>query len=174
VLFRSRRNIFKDGSTYAITASSTSSEGSDNNSIYYNVIYDYGSDEIRLPLGTGLTVYNNTVVGAIVLTGSTSPVVRNNFYSSSTTNTSDNIDLDAITTGDYFSDYAGHNYYLKSTATLAIDEGYSIGLSPDIAGTAVPQRAGTDIGAFEFLDSQPEPPKVITIPPGHRIIVIQF
>jgi hypothetical protein len=169
-----RRNIFKDGSTYAITASSTSSEGSDNNSIYYNVIYDYGSDEIRLPLGTGLTVYNNTVVGAIVLTGSTSPVVRNNFYSSSTTNTSDNIDLDAITTGDYFSDYAGHNYYLKSTATLAIDEGYSVGLSPDIAGTAVPQRAGTDIGAFEFLDSQPEPPKVITIPPGHRIIVIQF
>jgi hypothetical protein len=119
-------------------------------------------------------VYNNTVDGAINLTGTTSPIVRNNFYISSTTSTSDNIDIDAISTGNYFTDYSGHDYYLKSTATLAIDEGYNVGITPDIVGTSVPQRTGVDIGAFELLSNQPPPPPVITIPPGHRIIVIQF
>jgi len=146
-----RRNTIIGGSyaTYGIIGHS--SESSSGISIYYNVIYGFPDDEINIPLSTSLTVYNNTVDGSITLTGSTSPITRNNFYRSSNINTSNNIDLDDIVPTNYFIDYAGHNYRLKSTATGAIDVGYNVSLTPDMIGTTVPQGSATDIGAYEYI-----------------------
>lgn len=144
-----RRNIIAEtNGTWGIQSSGT--ETSTGINIYYNEIYGFSTDEIEIPLSSGLTLYHNTIDGTIDLAGSTSPVTRNNFFRSSTTNTSNNIDLDEITETDYFVNYASKNFALKSTATDAINHGYNLNLSPDIIGTS--EQEGTeDIGAHEYI-----------------------
>ena len=86
------------------------------------------------------------------MTGSTSPITRNNFYRViCTTNTSNNINIPDIVYSNYFIDLPNHNYTLKSTATEAIDGGYDVSLTPDIIGTTVPKGSATDIGAYEYI-----------------------
>jgi len=146
-----RRNTIKNTGSAATFGISGSSETSATVGIYYNVIYGFTTDEIRVPASTSLTVYNNTVDGTITLTGSTSPLVRNNIFLTSTTNTSNNLSFYDIIESLYFTNYSGHDYSLKYTAVDAIDQGYDLSLTPDIRGTVVPQGTAEDIGAYEFI-----------------------
>ena len=121
-----------------------------NTDIYYNVIYGFVTNGINLTVGSGAEVYNNTVDGAISLSGTTE-TVRNNFFKSLTgaANYDHNLDVDDISTANYFTDYANKDYRLKSTATLAIDGGLDLDLTPDIQGTSVGDSP--DIGAYEYV-----------------------
>lgn len=96
--------------------------------------------------------YNLTSNNAIALSTNAANELRNSFYPSVTGShvSSNNIDTDDITTADYFNNFATGDFTLKSTATNAINTGYTTGLSYDIIGTSVPQGAGTDIGAYEY------------------------
>jgi hypothetical protein len=115
---------------------------------YHNAVYDiYGL------AGNHIFIFNNTSDGEIYCPSTTNNVVRNNFYKSMTGNctSSNNIDIDAISTSSYFTSYSNHDYRLKATAALAINTGYNVSLSPDIAGTNIPYGAGVDIGAYEYV-----------------------
>jgi hypothetical protein len=98
-----------------------------------------------------LKIYNCTVDGPIAISG-TGAIVRNCFYKTtlSGATASNNINIDNITTGDYFHNYSTGDFRLKGTATSAIDKGYFLSISPDMVGTTVPQSSITDIGAFEY------------------------
>lgn len=145
----SRNTLSETNGQYGIQGSGT--ETSSGLSITYNLIYGFLTDEIYIPLSSGMTIYNNTVYGSLALTGSTSPTVRNNLYGSSTVSTSNNVDLDEIDPDDYFVDYVTGDYHLKPTALDAIDQGTDVGLSYDIEGTEVPKGATFDIGAYEYV-----------------------
>jgi len=144
-----RQNIIRSINGTGIYGILFADEADFNTKISYNIIYGF-STGIFNPIGLGLDIYNNTIDGSINVYVSNSPIVRNNFYTSSTVNTSNNIDIDNISTAQYFENYVGHNYTLKSTATLAIDRGYSYGSTIDLIGTSVPLGFATDIGALEY------------------------
>lgn len=147
-----RRNVFKKtGSTgYAIMSSSY--EGLTSTKIYYNLTYGFNY-ELYVPLSTYLEVYNNTFDGDVFLDGSTNPTIRNIIYESITLPASytftTSIRLADIDTDDYFTDYDGHDFTLKSTAADAINQGADVDLTPDLVGTAVDNTPS--IGAYEYI-----------------------
>jgi hypothetical protein len=57
---------------------------------------------------------------------------------------------DSLQSDPGFVDLANHNFQLTSVSPC-IDSGLDVGLSTDYSGTPVPQGAGADIGAFEYL-----------------------
>ncbi|MBN1415992.1 MAG: cadherin domain-containing protein [Bacteroidales bacterium] len=118
--------------------------------IYYNVLADFTGNEIYLPVGSGATIYNNTVDGEINCNGTTSSVAKNNFYKSlaGISSQSNNVDIDAITPSEYFENYTGRDYRLKVSAKNAIDKGTNVGLKYDLM--EYPVVGLPDIGAFEF------------------------
>jgi len=120
-------------------------------SIYYNVIYGF-KNGIDVAVSSGIGIYNNTVDGSIILTGATNAVARNNFFLRKLTNadtSSNNINIADITVADYFTDYANHDYHLKSTATNALDAGYDMGYIRDLDDVSV--NNPPDIGAYEYF-----------------------
>lgn len=144
-----------------------SSQTSTNLNINYNEFYGntgYGINASGAICANGLKVYNNTVDGNITLSGTSGSVVRNNFFKAlvegSTPTKSNNLDIDDIATGNYFTDYAGHDYSLKSTANLAIDNGLDLDLTLDIKGTTVGNSP--DIGAYEYVSGGSTPTVTIT------------
>lgn len=142
-----RRNIFRNNTTADIYTRSTSAMPS-GDSVYYNL--SYNSSGIVTPGGSNMRIFNNTIDGAITLTGSTGSVVRNNLYRTLAGYSiqSNNLDIDLmIPITDYFTNYAAHDFSLKGTAFNAIDSGYDVGLTKDIIGTTV---AVPDIGAHEY------------------------
>ena len=145
-----RRNVIMGAGSYGIYAYAGGTEINDVN-IYYNVIYGSGYTDIYCQDGTAYEIYNNTIDGTI--NSVSSATIRNNFYQSLTSGgtASHNIDIGDITPSNYFTNYLGHNYNLKSTAIGAIDVGYNVSLTPDIVGTTVPQGSATDIGAYEYI-----------------------
>ncbi len=54
-------------------------------------------------------------------------------------------------TAGFFVDADGGDYHLVATA-LAIDAGVDVGVTHDLDGTARPQGAAVDLGAYEFID----------------------
>ena len=145
-----------------------SSQTSTNLNINYNEFYGNAGYAINAPIpavgktcATDLKVYNNTVDGNITLSGTTGSVVRNHFFKAlvegTTPTKSNNLDIDDISTGNYFTNYAGHDYSLKSTASLAINLGYNVSLTSDIIGTSVPQGGTPDIGAYEYVSGASTP-----------------
>jgi hypothetical protein len=127
-------------------------EGIDVVDVHYNVLYGNAHGDVSGQAGDHLNLYNNTVDGTVDCAGTTNNVARNNLYKTltGTFTESCNLDIDAIATADTFTDYAGHDYSLKSTAAGAIDKGCDVSLTCDIAGTAVPQGPAPDIGAYEY------------------------
>jgi hypothetical protein len=146
-----RRNVIIGLTTPSTLEGIINSEADVNSNIYYNVLsnFTYG---IYSQVGSGLEIYNNTIMNPVYLTGSSSQTVRNNFYKSITTPAiqSNNIDIDDIVMSDYFVNYASNNFTLKGTALYAIDLGYDVSLTPDIIGVTVPKGLATDIGAYEY------------------------
>jgi hypothetical protein len=125
-------------------------EGIDLVRIEYNVMYNNKTD-ISGIAGSTIYIYNNTCDGIIDCSGSTSETAQNNFYKTLTgvSTSSNNIDIDAINTGNFFTNYGGHDYTLKSTATSAIDKGIYVGLGSDIRGQSIINIP--DIGAYEYV-----------------------
>ncbi|MBN2272727.1 MAG: cadherin domain-containing protein [Bacteroidales bacterium] len=117
--------------------------------LHYNVIFGYPTG-IHLPVGSRVSIFNNTVNGDINCTGTISSTVRNNFYKSLTgaSSQSNNLDIDAINTSEYFINFSGNDYRLKATAANAIDKGTNVGLKYDAAMN--PIYGLPDIGAFEY------------------------
>lgn len=117
--------------------------------ISYNVIYN--TKAVVIEDGTGAIVYNNTVDGEIDLRGSGSAIVRNNYFRNLLNDgiSSNNLDMDTISTTKHFFDYLNHDYRLKTTAFSSIDHGYNVSLISDIIGSSVPKGSKPDIGAYE-------------------------
>jgi len=149
-----RRNLMVGTGNNGITTV----EDAVNLSIYSNIIYGFSTNQIYLTLGSGHTIYNNTVVGAINGTGATE-TARNNFATAFTSigTASNNIDMDTVLTSNFFTDYANHNYHLKLTADTAINKGYNTGIGFDYENNITPQGIAYDIGALEYVYS-PTPP----------------
>lgn len=149
------RCAFRENATYGMRIGASTSAGyGDDMIIRYCSFFDDGTSIYSSSVNGIINgvVHNLTANGTIDFTNSTTTTVRNCFYStlSGTLTTSNNLDVDGITTGDYFQNYATGDYRLKSTATSAIDQGYTMSVTPDIAGTSVPQGSATDIGAYEY------------------------
>jgi hypothetical protein len=131
------------------------SRGLSNSTIQYNVFSGNLSGAIigtDASAATNLKLYNNTIDGSAVLSGTTSTTARNNFYKSTmsgVTTSSNNINIDAITVTDYFSNYSEDDFRLRSTAANAIDAGYSVGAALDMINTSI-LNGVADIGAFEY------------------------
>jgi hypothetical protein len=171
-------NIIR-GSTDATTAGIYLTDAVHNVRIRKNYIYDHPTG-IRLSTGTayvdslrdiqmdqnvfhsntnydiynlhGQNVYarNNSMTGTVFSTPAM--YFLNNFYKTLTNPgvSNNNIDIDAINVNTYFVNWASNDLRLKSTATLAIDHGLNLGLTPDIDGVIIPQGTLPDIGAYEY------------------------
>lgn len=142
-----RYNIIKGGSGAGIVSDVESSQGV---SVYYNIIYGFGGNEIDLTLENNVSLYNNVVDGEINLTGASSGVMRNNYFKSfaGTAISSNNIDIDTITTIKHFRNYSNHDYRLRTTAISAINKGINVSLNTDLSGISVPLGSVPDIGAY--------------------------
>jgi len=139
-----RRNIFKGGQDAIYSSTTEASNGVD---IYYNLFYGQSSNSLEFTAGTDITIYNNTVDGNIVVPQTAQFTVKNCFWRSTTVDNGNNIDMDEYTFGNYFN----ADYSLKVTALEAIDLGAELGFTIDLVGNTVPQGAGPDIGAYEFI-----------------------
>lgn len=142
-----RRNIIygnSNGIRYGASAN-----GIDSLFVYYNIFYD-NTDDIEIVGGDTIYIYNNTIDGNITISGASADTVRNCYFSSLTgaTYSSNNIDIDTITTANHFIDYVGNDYHLKKTAISAIDNGYNYGQAKDFDNVGI--EDSPDIGAFEF------------------------
>jgi hypothetical protein len=140
-----------------------------------NVIYNMVDAGIYMNKAYDFQVYNNTLAnvgqdgaGAIALrsTPPSSGTIRNNLiymsgaapvekHDGRTVIMSNN---KTVTTSAIFVDPANGNYHLKSTAKVAIDQGYPLpnAVRFDIDGQARPQGAGWDIGADEYVAPKAE------------------
>lgn len=128
---------------------------SSNNTIYFYYNIGFGTNLI-CSAGTGFAILNNTWEGAINGTGAANVTIRNNYAASFAGNIlSNNIDIDTIDTDLHFTDYAGHDYHLLSTATGAIDQGVYWGQVSDHDGK-VKRSSQFDIGAYEYLPKIPK------------------
>jgi hypothetical protein len=144
-----RRNIIHNCGT-GIYVINHGSKSTSNCQISYNLLYNNSSIDINAASGSGYAYYNNDVIGTIDLSSSSSETVKNNFYITliSAATESNNIDIDNINTSDYFTNYAAHDYTLKSTATSAINTGYNWGQILDILGRVL---SGTyDDGCYKY------------------------
>ena len=118
----------------------------------YNICYSNSTSDIQGTAGNNVKVYNNICDGSIDLSGTTAETVRGNLYRTLTSaaTASNNLDLDGIVTADYFLNYAGKNFHLKSTASGAIDQGYDWGQTGDYDKHLM-TGSQWDIGPFEYI-----------------------
>jgi hypothetical protein len=119
--------------------------------ISYNTFHTNTTRDVSIAAGSNITLYNNTGTGAINATGGTGTIM-NSFYgsiSASGFSLLNNIDVDNITTSDYFTDYANGIFTLISTAIGAIDQAVDWGQDADSQGNSM-SGTGWDIGANEY------------------------
>ncbi len=132
---------------------SKSSQSSTNLTIVYNIFYGNKGKALNASTSScasNVNIYNNTIIGAVDLSGSTNEVVRNNFCESlsSATTSSNNIILSTISQSTYFKSPSTKNYQLLSTAVNAINKGVDVGLKYDLMFNSL--SGLPDIGAFEY------------------------
>ena len=128
------------------------------NQAYNNIVYGNGNDGIRLS-GVNTLVYNNTVTAntdmGIVLTSATTNTLTNNIAYLNTVgqigSTVGHTASNNLTTDPLFVNAATADFHLQSGSS-AINAGISTSptVTTDFDGTARPQGANYDIGAFEF------------------------
>ncbi|MBK8239738.1 MAG: right-handed parallel beta-helix repeat-containing protein [Deltaproteobacteria bacterium] len=128
---------------------------------------DCESPAIRVRSGTGNHIVDNIVLGAIVAADVDGAEVAfdHNAYEPEASFVHDgegaswaqwrDLGFDVATlvtpTAGFFVDADGGDYHLVATA-LAIDAGVDVGVTHDLDGTARPQGAAVDLGAYEFID----------------------
>jgi hypothetical protein len=137
-----------------------------NDSVYYNLFYGRTGDEWGVEIhSTNTKIFNNISDCYINLFG-VSKELRNNFVryisQESQNTTSNNIDLDNITISDYFTNYAQGDFTLKSTATMAIDNGFPVNIPVDYFKKAITEAP--DIGACEYGTIPETEPQECTTP----------
>jgi len=128
--------------------------GTNGLAVYNNVILqptDTGKSALTIISATNVTVKNNILAGGGAA-GSTNNIYvtlgwQQDPYYGWSLGPGEMIvrNLNAI-----FVDPAHGDYHLKA-GSPAIDAGTNVGLATDIAGTAVPQGAAPDIGAYEYV-----------------------
>jgi hypothetical protein len=116
--------------------------------VYNNVLYDNQHFGIRIDDKKGLKgvvkVFHNTMLGngsgALGIFDGAAPDVRNNLGPTTVDNLAASADL--------FVQASAGDFHLKP-GSAAIDKGSDVGVSTDLEGTARPQGAGFDYGAYE-------------------------
>jgi hypothetical protein len=128
----------------------TDNEGIDTVNMYYNVVYGNSACNIQTIAGNHVFLYNNLIDGTMDCSGTTNNVMINCFHKKlvGTFTATNNIDMDQIKVTDYFTNYTGHNYTLKSTATNAINKGKNLGLELDHNRQTISNLP--EIGPYEF------------------------
>lgn len=116
--------------------------------VKYNLGFDITTNFFYGAGGNTISIYNNTTNGIMNLNATTIETVRNNISGtiSSASTSSNNISYNAS----LFEDAVSEDFRLDAGASTAIDQGYDMGATYDIVGTAVPQNGSTDIGAYEY------------------------
>jgi|GEM_PF-6432613 len=100
-------------------------------------------------MASGATALNyKTLLGIIDATAYT--IDYNLYYPSASYIKPAGQDANALTLDPKFNNAAAADFTLAATSP-AIDKGFNLSLSPDIAGTIVPQGNAPEIGAYEFL-----------------------
>lgn len=121
-----------------------------------NIFHNNTGTDIQNSGGSGYIITNNTVVGEIDVSGTTSNTV-NNFYATTDDDDGNNIDFADITVADYFVDSASYDFRLLETAVEAIDSASSVGQEKDFLGYSQ-SGSGWDIGAMEYQQAEEEEP----------------
>jgi hypothetical protein len=107
--------------------------------------------------GSGNLIYNNLFWGAgMALPDVSAATFDYNYYDSTSTGIPAQAhgQTETIAKATLFPGYATYDYRLYSGATNAKDTGYTLGAPYNVgrAGTARPQGAGYDIGAYEYVN----------------------
>jgi len=130
---------------------------SDNYYVHHNVVEKCGNfNALWGSIAYNMRIYNNTILGPAVMNSQdTEFIIKNNIFGTIARTpagyvTSENIALNAVDPYTVFAGYDAGNYRLKS-GSPAIDTGVDLGFSEDFDGTAIPQGAAPDIGAFEHV-----------------------
>jgi hypothetical protein len=137
-----RRNQFSNFSSFPIRLYTRYSDKVFYPEISYNTIFNTGP--LVIENGIGAVILNNTIDGEIDLTGSSSGVVRNNYFRNliNAATFSNNLDMDTINISKHFQDYSHHNYHLKSTAFSSVSAGFNVSSAQDSGNKP-------DIGAYD-------------------------
>ena len=159
-----RSNIFNNCGTVGVNGSAIIFNTNDGgHAVYNNIMYSNRAGVIFRESSSGViyenTIYNNSIDGISDDFGSNHNFIcRNNISIANggqqiaNCNTSDHNNTTDTATA-LFVNAGANDFHLKSTASGAIDQGFTLGApyNVDFAGTARPQGSAYDIGAYEFI-----------------------
>ena len=140
-----------------------------NNLVYGQLVGGSGIDSDYSASNTQIynnTIYSNNGNGMNIGPGSTNAVIKNNIiFSNGGIPVNDHgvstIQSNNLTTDPSFVDASLNNFHLQVTS-VAINAGVTLLEVPtDISGILRPQGSAYDIGAYEFVSSQPKSQRVV-------------